>query len=152
MKAQMEVIGLVVIVVLFIFGGLIYLFFVSRPPDTSLAEVRQSSEVSNLLNSLMKLTPCEDTSDSLSNIIQTCYLFNGNRDYCQNPDCKDYIENVVINSLKAYNPSLQYTFEVKDPSQFISYGTCSFPKKMVADSSMRTGSTILKVVLTVCQK
>lgn len=154
MRAQMEVLGLVVIIVLFVFGGLIYLMISSKPPDTSLAETRQSSEISNLLTSMLKVTPCESLpDDSLADIINSCYLFGGSSDYCGNPSCKDYIKDSVRSMVRAYDSGLQYSFDVKaGTSSFISDGSCTLPKRMAADTVMPFGTTSLKVSLVACVK
>jgi len=153
MKAQLEILGLVVIVVLFILGGLIYLFFASKPPDTSLSETRESAEVSNLLDSMMKLNPCVSTSDSFSDILKSCYLYSGNSDYCGTPLCKDYIADVFHNVTRAYNSQAQYSFVVAAPgATFISDGSCDLPRKMSSDRALRFGSSSLHVILTVCSK
>ncbi len=153
MRAQMEMLGLLVIVVLFIFGGLIYLFFLQKPVDTSLPDLRQSAEVSNLLNTMMKVTPCEDLSDTLEDVIVTCYMFSGNRDYCGNPDCKAYIKEVVANVTRSYNSGWQYSFEIKEGSSlFLSDGSCSLPKRMAAHANVRFGKTSLLINLLVCLK
>ncbi|MEM4244793.1 MAG: hypothetical protein QXR60_01130 [Candidatus Nanoarchaeia archaeon] len=154
-RGQMEMVGLVIIVVLLIFGGLIYLWFKSIPPDKSLAETRQSSEVKNLLDSMMKVTPCPDTEDSLDDIILNgCYLFNGNREYCGNPDCKNYIMDVVSNVTKSYNPKWQYVFNVTDPTgkPFISQGSCTLTKRMASDTTIRVGNKVLTVKLVACME
>ncbi|MFH1331805.1 MAG: hypothetical protein ABIH63_00790 [archaeon] len=152
-RGQMEILGLVVIVVLFIFGGLIYIFFMSRPADTSMPETRQSAEVSNLLNTMMKVTPCTDKpSDTLEDIIQNCYLFSGNSDYCGNPSCKSYVNEVVGNVTKAYNRNWLYYFEINQSNKvFISQGSCNLPDKMFANTIVKFGKTSLPVTFVVCE-
>jgi hypothetical protein len=151
-RGQMEIMGLVVIVVLFVFGGLIYLTFASKPPDNSMAETRESGDVANLLNSLMKLTPCDSTTDSLDEIIKNCYISSGASDYCENPSCKDYIGSTVLNATKAYRQGTNYTFIIKDYTSvpFISQGSCSLPKKMSTDSKILVGNKRLIVYLIAC--
>lgn len=153
MKGQMELLGLVAIVILFIFGGLIYLFFSSAPPDKSMAETRESAETGNLLNTIMKTTPCKESEDSISLIIQECYSYNGNKDYCGNAECKQYIREAVNNITKAYSNKITYTFEVKTgETTFINQGTCNLTKKMVANTLIKHGKITLKASLTGCSE
>ncbi len=154
MRGQMEILGLVVIIVLFIFGGLLYVVFSSKPADMSLPETRESAEVASLLNSVMKLTPCEDTYDSLDEIIKNCYIANGNSDYCNNASCKDYISNVVRGVTSSYDSNTQYMFNVTESSgrPFMSGGMCNTSKRMAADSSIRVGNKVLRAVLTACSE
>lgn len=151
MRGQMEIMGLVVIVVLFIFGGLIYLFFISGPKDTSLPEVRQSAEVSNLLNAIMKMTPCESSSDSFDDIIHNCFIALGSMDVC-GVGCKDYINQTFVNVTHAYSPSGQYYYIIKEQSgsEFLKGGNCTLPRRMAAESTIRVGTKILKVGLSGC--
>lgn len=157
MKGQMEILGLVVIVILFVFGGLIYLYFAVQDNQSQpLAETRQSSEVNQLLNTMMTITPCNITSDSFSEIIvNSCYLFNGNHDYCGNPSCKDYIKGVVRDVMKAYNPSWEYSFTITEPSGavFITQSTpCTQVKRMSGTTKVVLGNKWLNTTLMVCLK
>ena len=54
-KAQSEVVGLLVIVILLIFVGVIFLRFYLIKPDTSYASSRASLEAGNVLNALMQV-------------------------------------------------------------------------------------------------
>ena len=54
-KGQSEVVGLLVIVILLLFVGMIFLRFYVAQPSTSLSHSRQSIEASNTLNALMKV-------------------------------------------------------------------------------------------------
>ncbi len=153
MRGQMEIMGLVVIVILFIVGGMIYLFFLSGPADTSLPEVRQSVEVSNLLNAIMRMTPCEDNpEDSFDDLIHNCFIAGGNEVICES-QCKDFIKEAAINASKAYNPSGQYKFTIKEPgaaTPFVEAGSCNLTRRMAAESSVRVGNKIVKVGLIGC--
>lgn len=55
MKAQTEIIGLVFIVVLLLFSGIIYLSLSSNKQD-NLSDLRTNVRTSNLLSSMVKLT------------------------------------------------------------------------------------------------
>ena len=151
MRGQMEIMGLVVIVILFIFGGLIYLFFISGPEDTTLPEVRESAEVSNLLNAIMKMTPCQTTSASFYDIVHDCFLANGNMDICE-LGCKDYINKTFANVTRAYSSSGQFQYTIKEVSkpEFLKEGNCTFTRRMAAESNVKIGSKSIKVGLIGC--
>tara|TARA_Y100000310_G_scaffold1020_6_gene1474 strand:+ start:821 stop:1249 length:429 start_codon:yes stop_codon:yes gene_type:complete len=55
-KGQGEIVGLLVIVLLLLFVGIIFLRFYIAQPSTSLSHSRQSIEASNALNALMKVS------------------------------------------------------------------------------------------------
>lgn len=144
-KAQTEVIGLIVIVVLFILIGFFFLIF-SSGDDSTNREIRQSAEVTNLLTSIMRLTPCQTEIPPLSmeDIIKNCHT--SNLEYC-GFDCKAYIEKVLEDSIKAYNPSLSYEFKIND---FISTSPCSSSQVLVDHYTIRIGSTNLVSELKIC--
>jgi hypothetical protein len=151
MRGQMEIMGLVVIIVLFIFGGLIYLFFISGPQDTTLPEVRESAEVSNLLNAIMKMTPCNTTTATLYDIVHDCFLANGNMDVCAK-GCKDFINMTFSGVFKVYSPSGQFEYTIKEVSKpdFLKGGSCTFNRRMAAETNVKIGSKSIKVGLLGC--
>tara|TARA_B100000315_G_scaffold215748_1_gene215232 strand:+ start:25 stop:462 length:438 start_codon:yes stop_codon:yes gene_type:complete len=120
-KAQTEIIGLVVIVILFIVIAVIFVKLSTAPKSKSV--IKESVEVSNLLNAVVKLTPCKEDKElsSLSDIIAECE----NQQYC-NENCKEYIEKQVNNVMSsALDKKKSYNMIItKRGDTFIEQGDC----------------------------
>ena len=56
-KAQTEIIGLMVLVILFIFVGLIYIMFSGESEESITRDVKQTAKVKNLLKAYTQITP-----------------------------------------------------------------------------------------------
>ena len=61
-KAQMEIVGLVVIVIIILLALVFFIKFSLSAPSSSQASAVESIEANNLLNALLKTTICEDIS------------------------------------------------------------------------------------------
>jgi|TARA_B100001971_G_C18050546_1_gene462611 hypothetical protein len=126
-KAQADIIGLVVIVILFIIIAVVFLRL-STLQDTD-SVIKENIQVSNLLNAMMKLTPCKSIQPlkSLSDIIDEC----DGQQYC-GENCKDYIktqiERTANNALEKETFSLSIT---KNGNTFINVGSCIGSTKFV---------------------
>jgi|TARA_Y100000310_G_scaffold110378_1_gene108766 hypothetical protein len=127
-RAQADIIGLVVIVILFIIIAVVFLRL-STLQDTD-SVIRENIQVSNLLNAMMKLTPCKTIQplQSLSDIIDEC---DHQQQYC-GEDCKDYIktqiESTANNALDKETYSLSI---IKNSNTFINVGSCIGSTKFV---------------------
>lgn len=75
-KAQIEMIGLLVIVILFIFIGIFAIRFALRPESTIVAEMRTNIMVNNMLNAIIK-TNTQFNKD-ISELIVDCYNTDAN--------------------------------------------------------------------------
>lgn len=144
-KAQTEIMGLLTIVVLFIFLGLIYIMLAGKSDKGSLTtDVVQYEKVQNLLSSFIQITPCytKVPYDQISTIIKDCYTSDGSATICGKP-CKDFIIGEMDNMMKAYNPKQAYEFKIlKGKEAFITQGICP------ADAETRAGSIDLSRDLT----
>lgn len=152
-KAQTEIMGLLTIVVLFIFIGLIYIMLAGKADKGSLTtDVVQYEKVQNLLSSFIQITPCyvKTPYDQMETIIKDCYASDGSATICGKP-CKDLITEEMDSMMKAYNPKQAYEFKIlKGKEAFITQGGCP------ADSETRVGSITLSrdlaLRLTYCIK
>lgn len=126
-KAQTEIMGLLTIVVLFIFIGLIYVILAGKADKGSLTQdVVQYEKVQNLLSSFIQITPCYSQMpyDQMSTIIKDCYTSAGTNTVCGKP-CKDFIIGEMDNMMKAYDPKQEYEFKIlKGQEAFITNGVC----------------------------
>jgi hypothetical protein len=80
-KAQAEVVGLLVIVILLLFVGVIFLRFYLIKPDTSYASSRSSLEAGNVLNALIQVhikgIPFADSVDDCYSDPVACQSLEG---------------------------------------------------------------------------
>ena len=85
-KGQMEIIGLMIIVLLLIFALLIYFRFSSTDETSIISEAEQNLEVNNLLTAI-KLYTVED-GQTVKDLIKNCVSGSST-------DC-DYVEEVYL--------------------------------------------------------
>jgi len=155
-KAQTEIIGLMVIVILFIFGGMIYIMFAGKGETGSLTrDVTQVGKVQNMQDTFMQITPCyaEKPVEQMSDLIKKCYT--GTETIC-GIECKEYITDTLNSLIKAYNPKQDYIFSVKGPNdeEFINTGECepTADRRAATPERILAGKEVLIVKLMYCTK
>lgn len=97
-KGQTEIIGLLVIVVLFVIIFFLFLAFSGKNGDEM--ELRQSLESSNFLTAMMFYTPNLDSGScgkQIRDIIEEC---RENKIICEE-DCKEFLDDEIRNILNA---------------------------------------------------
>jgi hypothetical protein len=116
-RAQLEVLGLAIIVVIVIFAILLTLIFMPKANQNSMtSDVVDSTLASNLLNVILKTTlDCKDIN--LESLLVDCALGN-TKDYCEKYDAykglpcdlskKIIKENILDKTLKVWKKN--YTF------------------------------------------
>jgi len=128
-KAQMEIFGLAIVVIL-VFIGMLFIFKFYRPGSTEDIKTRYTDEViaQNMLTSIFSLnTTC--TLD-MAELTKNCYLEG---DYICNGvrSCKyvnETIANILENTLEEWNKP--YEFKVTKTGIYKNYGNCSNLKKI----------------------
>ncbi len=127
-RAQADIIGLVVIVILFIIIAIVFLRLSTLPKTES--TIKENIQVSNLLNAILKLTPCKNITplESLADIIEQC----NNQPYCGISNCRDYIKTQVQSTLDNSLDRETYKFTIiKNSVNFIDIGNCVGDVKFV---------------------
>ena len=115
-KGQTEIIGLMVIVILFIFGGMIYIMFAGKTDEGSITrDITQSTKVQNMLDAFIQITPCHTKIpfDQMDKIIKNCYISEG-KDLICGIECKKLIEDTLETMIKEYNSKQKYYFKILD--------------------------------------
>ena len=156
-RAQAEIMGLLVIVILFIFGGLIYMMFSGGEDSRLTRDIRQTGKVQNMLDSYLQVTPCyiEKPYEQMDTIIKGCY--SGKETVC-GENCKDFIQENLEDLMEVYNPRQSYQFNIKEEGEddFISIGTCmtdpTTQSTKVATERIVAGRDVLTVKLIYCYK
>jgi len=128
-KAQTEIIGLLVIVILFIFVGLIYVMLTGKSDDESLTrDVVHTGKVQNFLDAFVQVTPCytKIPFEQMSTVIKNCYISDGEESIC-GKNCKDLITDTLEAAMEEYNAKQEYEFKIisADEEEFISIGGCT---------------------------
>lgn len=137
-KAQTEILGLVVIVILIIFALILYVMFSSQPEQTT--NIKENVVLFNTLNAILKHNPiCNQgtLSKSFYRIISDCTTST------QSPcpaiaSCQEYVKNQLKQALDAtLSPKTQYKMIIDYPeSEDIVIETPEFAQctKIMADN------------------
>ncbi len=121
-KAQSEILGLLVIVVLFIFIGLFYLMFGFGGQDGSIQLIKDDLETSNLHKALLKTnTPCDN--QNIKDLIKECYkspaIMLCNKKICDYT--AEEIEKAIILTLNTDKKNFRFTASIEN-NTFIEIG------------------------------
>lgn len=119
-KGQVEIIGLMVIVILIIVIAFIFIRISTTPEKKDV--IRENVEVTNLLNAMMKMTPCESIypRDSMVDIVLECET---GVSYC-GMDCKSYIKQEIENVMDNLGKE-RYEFNIKKNGvDWLNVGSC----------------------------
>ena len=73
-KAQMEIFGLVIIVILLALGLLFTIIILTKNPTTETQHVKSSIQAANFLNTIMSTTAQDCNKRSVRELLQTCAL------------------------------------------------------------------------------
>jgi hypothetical protein len=111
-KAQMEIIGLVMIVILLAMGLLFAVVILTKSPSTEVTRVKESIQAANFLNTILSTTTACDKRD-VQNLLQDCATSsyeNGEwigADQCSTGNtcevAKETIEIMLDKTLKEWN-------------------------------------------------
>jgi len=149
-RAQMEIFGFLVIIILLVVVGVIYLNFAMTPSEDVLSEARTNIEVSNFLSSTMAYTPC--SGNSLEDAVKNC---ENNGQTCGQDACA-LLENELLLVLNEYNSVVwggkydgySLNIELSEPI-LITEGDCS--DTILADSyKISTSSGLIQVYMQLC--
>lgn len=136
MKGQTETIGLMIIVVLLLFLGIIFLNFALRERPDLTPEVRESLQTTYLLTSLLQTTL---DNQPVKEHFQDCY---GN-------NCSNLKDNLVIILDSAVQPGQNYNFTLStEDKQLLSIGKCS--KGAISLTSIRRSNIDFTAQLRLC--
>lgn len=157
-KAQTEIIGLMVIVILFIFVGLIYVMFAGRGEQAPLTrEVTQAAKVQNMLDAFVQVTPCftEMPYKQMSEIISECCVDRECDKIICGEDCQELITTTLDEMMGAYVQYQEYEFRIQDSDkEFLSHFSseeCTGDTKAATDRVL-AGSQVLTLKLVYCEQ
>ena len=154
-KAQMEIMGLAIIVILLVLGMLFVIGVVIQPSTDIRASYTYEKLASNSLNALLKTsTDCRDLS--IKDLLKDC---GGDRNiYCGSENSCTYVENSIYTILedtitplnKKYN--LISTIDIPVTTQIVSVNTsaCNRERKAADPFPIRTSNGLMTVNFYVC--
>jgi hypothetical protein len=120
-KGQTEIVGLVVIVIIFVVIGGIFLVFSAK--KTTNTEGRESAQASKFIVSLLKYTPCKESEETIEDIIAGCNLDEPAP--CGDKKCKEFIIETTKPVLNEFFGS-RYIFTItKNEADFVKIGNCT---------------------------
>jgi len=125
-KAQMEIMGLAIIVILVALGMLFAVQWLLKSPGTSPAEaVKESTLAANFLNTMLSTTTdCHDRS--VRELLQDCSLTGGRLDCFGTPSC-EYSEQIIGSmlegSLDRWNKDYHFTISGSADVKNIEFGS-----------------------------
>ena len=136
MKGQTETMGLMIIVVLLLFLGIIFLSFALRERPDLTPEVRESLQTTYLLTALLQTT-LDDKP--VKEHFTTCY----------NDDCSNLKTKLSIILDSAVQPGQNYNFTLStEDKQLLSIGKCS--KGAISVTSIRRSNIDFTAQLRLC--
>lgn len=106
-KGQTEIMGLMVIFILFIFLGLIYLKFSGGTKEEPMATSRLNLEGANMISAMMSYTICDE--NSFRDVLKTCV--EGNQQVCGASSC-EVIKSTAEAIVKAVMGNQTYQFNL----------------------------------------
>ena len=121
-RGQTEVMGLMVIVMILIFGGMIYISLISNLGSDTKTSLRTNVIAENALKSVMRIR-MEDYGDkSVEELVVECYS--------ESSACNQ-LEYAVSDAFAAVlRPETNFTFAAKDiegDNTFVAWGLCDLP-------------------------
>jgi hypothetical protein len=157
-KAQQEMVGFVLIVVLVMVGMMVLLIVMLKSP-----KINSSLEVDNMLHVIMKTTTnCVISSGSRYETIEDLFISCHENRRCNNLNQQtcDYLNStlsqVLLDIMKTEGEveAYQFEFSPKDESHIIKIrdGNCTSKITSVAQRSIRVTSTELQIKITLCKK
>ena len=116
-RGQSEVVGLLVIVIILIFMGLVYLGFSNIADSGSLASERSSIEVENALKAVLRVNLPDFEDKTLEDLIVECGEEYGCNDL-------DYAIETLFSSI--LKPGTNFEFSsYREEEEFYAQGTCN---------------------------
>lgn len=119
-KAQTEMIGIVMIIILLAVIGLVFLYFALKP-DEGFEDLRSNIQVNNLIIAMMK-TNLNECEHSIKETIVEYYNNCPNGKICGDKECgylKDEVENILKMNFEKYEFRV-----VADNQDLIKIGSC----------------------------
>ena len=116
-RAQTEVIGLLVIVILLVFFGLIYLGFASMKDSNGLESLRTNIEGENALNALMKVKMGDYEGMTVEEMIIKCSV--------DSEGCRMLEEGIARAYEVILRPGVEYGFKAfREDEEIHGFGNC----------------------------
>ena len=156
-KAQTEIIGLVIVIILVILGATFFIrYMMYKEPMEYKKEFTQAELASNMLNTFLETTSdCNGITYTMSELLQNCgqgggIVCGGNPDSCEY--VKDAAEKIFEKTLDLWSPN-NYEFKVffDEDSPKIYLGNPCAGNRKSKTFPIPTSSGTLSVRLDICR-
>jgi len=162
-KGQMEIFGLVIIVILVSMGLLFAIIVLTKPPSQSVQELKESMQAANLVNSILGTTSTGCSKRTVRELMQDCALasFVGGRiigasvceDGSSTCDKADYVITTLLEeTLGQWGKTYEFFITGTETASLVnaSNGKCLGEREGVSrPEKIRTGIDV-NVTLYVC--
>ena len=136
MKGQLEMVGVLIIVVLLLFLGIIFVVFVANKPESVYSDIRLNIKASNIVNALLKV---DYNGNKLSYAIVEC---------SKTLDCNG-VKNKIVEVMQLLKET-NYIFKVKDQdNEPLKIGNCT-GNKISYNYPLTLEGKDLKINLVLC--
>lgn len=153
-KGQMEIFGLVLVVILIGLGLLFAVFMMSTPSETP---VKESIVASNFLNTMMSTSAVGCGKNTVRDLLRDCALSGPNAFVCENgkSSCvfaSEIIESVLDGSLSVWGKNYEIVFEGSDFIADLSFksGECFGEVEAASRPEKLTSTLDYKITLLIC--
>lgn len=135
-KAQIETIGLLVIIILLVLLATLFVSFYLKKAPSSIAEARTSIKLSNFLNSIAKINI---NNQRLADLVYNCYT---------NQDCNPLQQHLTLITNEFFkNQQFSYTFKANN-QEFYTINTCNLG--LTADYKFIKNNIDFIIILKTC--
>ena len=144
-KGQTEIMGLIVIVVLFMVILMVYVSFSLKPKEEK--TLKQQIQADYMLDAILKYTPeCGDVVKSMRDIIKECD-FESNQEVCGRP-CMDLLKEESKNIVELNKETKKYGYDLyikktkNNAEKRIEISKCSSDVKMADNQPIFGGASV----------
>jgi len=151
-KAQMEIMGIAIVIVLMMLGMLfVFQFFILKPPEDIRKGQRKEQLATNMLNAILELTSANCSKHQIRTLIQDCASFydQDGSIRCENLQTKSciYVNNtiqqILTNTLDKWNEQYQFMILIDDEEKDIQFGKkCTMNRRRRESPIQARGKTV----------
>jgi len=136
-KAQMEIMGLVIIIIMLAILSIIFLTFALRPSPSTTPILRSSTKADNLLNSIIRTSTKEN--QKMLDIIENSYITN---DFT-------YLKQEINKIISKAIPNKRYSFKLLiNQQKVLDIGDCKLG--VSSTKTIKHNNNLFKFTLVIC--
>src|SRR3989338_5089773 len=150
MRAQAEIMGFLLLVVLLVVVGGLFLLL-SRGMGTN-DEIIGSIKAENLLSAIITLMPCNDNAMSVMDIIKEGSMEDSIQCNGQLSKKKELLNDIIMDIMLAYDNRMTYSFRlVENSEEIFAVGNC-IGDKVTDKYPVRTKDRLIETWMSFCNR